>query len=327
MIIREAVEKKAREKYSDNSYVKNRIEKELDYFEKNDRFKEIETLLKIKKIIKDQNVFVFPTGMLSLYLLDLDFINPMPAHYYSSNTKELIFDDSALYGVDLPIKEDFYRDGFNITEEYVLNLTKDLHFEVYLYEKYIDIVKEIVSESFDITVETEESKENGYKEKIYFAKTSIIFNDYSVEEFFGKNLQRDVSLENFSKYLSEDAANRLMEDEAKSIKINSFKDMVEILALSKLSLTDSSNKFEEFVASKFPKTREDIFIYFNKEGYSLEESSDLAYKISFGQNPKINIKDKEIKKYFASIQYAWSKAAIVSIFLRDYFKSCMWIIY
>lgn len=323
MIIREAVEKKAREKYSDNSYVKNRIEKELDYFEKNDRFKEIETLLKIKKIIKDQNVFVFPTGMLSLYLLDLDFINPMPAHYYNSNTKDIIFDDSALYGVDLPIKEGFYRDGFNITEEYVLNLTKDLHFEVYLYEKYIDIVKEIVSESFDITVETEESKENGYKEMIYFAKTSIIFNDYSVEEFFGKNLQRDVSLENFSKYLSEDAANRLMEDEAKSIKINSFKDMVEILALSKLSLTDGSNKFEEFVASKFPKTREDIFIYFNKEGYSLEESSDLAYKISFGQNPKLDIKDEEIKKYFESIQYAWSKAVIVSIFLRDYFKSCM----
>lgn len=323
MIIREAVEKKAREKYSDNSYVKNRIEKELDYFEKNDRFKEIEILLKIKKIIKDQNVFVFPTGMLSLYLLDLDFINPMPAHYYNSNTKDIIFDDSALYGVDLPIKEGFYRDGFNITEEYVLNLTKDLHFEVYLYEKYIDIVKEIVSESFDITVETEESKENGYKEMIYFAKTSIIFNDYSVEEFFGKNLQRDVSLENFSKYLSEDAANRLMEDEAKSIKINSFKDMVEILALSKLSLTDGSNKFEEFVASKFPKTREDIFIYFNKEGYSLEESSDLAYKISFGQNPKLDIKDEEIKKYFESIQYAWSKAVIVSIFLRDYFKSCM----
>lgn len=323
MTIREVVEKKAREKYSDNSYVKNRIEKELDYFEKNDRFKEIETLLKIKESIKDQNVFVFPTGMLSLYLLDLDFINPMSAHYYNSITKELIFDDSALYGVDLPIKEGFYRDGFNITEEYMLNLTKDLHFEVYLYEKYIDIVKEIVSESFDITVEAEESKENGYKERICFAKTSIIFNDYSVEEFFGKNLQRDVSLENFSKYLSEDASKRLMEDEAKSIKINSFKDMVEILALSKLSLTDGSNKFEEFVASKFPKTREDIFNYFNKEGYSLEESSDLAYKISFGQNPKINIKDKEIKKYFESIQYAWPKSVIVSIFLRDYFKSCM----
>ena len=323
MIIREAVEKKAREKYSDNSYVKNRIEKELDYFEKNDRFKEIETILKVKECIKDQNVFVFPTGMLSLYLLDLDFINPMPAHYYNSITKEVIFDDSALYGVDLPINEDLHRDGFNITEEYLLNLKKDLYLEVYLYEKYIGVVKEIVGESFDITVETEESDKNGHKEKISFGKTSIVFNDYSAEEFFGKNLQRDVSLENFSKYLSEDAVKRLMEDEAKSIKINSFKDMVEILALSKLSLVDCSNKFEEFIASKFPKTREDIFIYFAKEGYSLEESSDLAYKISFGQNPKVDIKDEEIKKYFASIQYAWPKAVIVSIFLRDYFKICM----
>ena len=52
--------------------------------------------------------------MLSLYLLDLDFINPMPAHYYNSNTKEIIFDDSALYGVDLSKKEDLYRNGFDI---------------------------------------------------------------------------------------------------------------------------------------------------------------------------------------------------------------------
>lgn len=321
MSIREAVEKKVREDYLDNSYLRERVERELDYFEKNDRFKEIETLLKIKEGIKDQNVYVFPTGMLSLYLLDLDFINPMPAHYYNSTTKEIIFDDSALYGVDLSKKGDLYRDGFDITEECTLNLKKDLHFEVYLYEKYIDTVKEIVSQSFDMTVDSEESDKNGYKEKISFAETSIIFNDVSVDEFFGKNIERDVNLEDFSKYLSEDAVKRLIEDEVKSIKINSFKDMVEILALSKLSLVNVSNKFTEFTSSKFPKTREDIFIYLKEEGYSLEESAELAYKISFGQNPKIDIKDEEVKKYFASIQYAWSKAALVSIFIRDYFKN------
>lgn len=321
MSIREAVEKKVRENYLDNSYVRERVERELDYFEKKDRFKEIETLLKIKEGIKDQNVYVFPTGMLSLYLLDLDFINPMPAHYYNSTTKEIIFDDSALYGVDLSKKGDLYRDGFDITEEYTLNLKKDLHFEVYLYEKYIDTVKEIVSQSFDMTVDSEEPDKNGYKEKISFGETSIIFNDVSVDEFFGKDIDRNVNLEDFSKYLSEDAVKNLIEDEVKSIKINSFKDMVEILALSKLSLVNGSNKFTEFTSSKFPKTREDIFIYLKEEGYSLEESAELAYKISFGQNPKIDIKDEEIKKYFASIQYAWSKAALVSIFIRDYFKN------
>lgn len=321
MSIREAVEKKVRENYLDNSYVRERVERELDYFEKKDRFKEIETLLKIKEGIKDQNVYVFPTGMLSLYLLDLDFINPMPAHYYNSTTKEIIFDDSALYGVDLSKKGELYRDGFDIMEEYTLNLKKDLNFEVYLYEKYIDTVKEIVSQSFDVTVDSEESDKNGYKEKISFGETSIIFNDVSVEEFFGKNIERNVNLEDFSKYLSEDAVKNLIEDEVKSIKINSFKDMVEILALSKLSLVNGSNKFTEFTSSKFPKTREDIFIYLKEEGYSLEESAELAYKISFGQNPKIDIKDEEIKKYFASIQYAWSKAALVSIFIRDYFKN------
>lgn len=321
MSIREAVEKKVRENYLDNSYVKERVERELDYFEKNDRFKEIETLLKIKESIKDQNVYVFPTGMLSLYLLDLDFINPMPAHYYNSNTKEIIFDDSALYGVDLSKKEDFYRDGFDITEEYVLNLKKDLYFELYLYEKYIDTVKEIVGESFDTTVESEESDKNGYKEKISFEKTSIIFNNYSVDEFFGKNLQRNINVEDFSNYLLEDEVKGLIEDEVKNIKVNDFKDMVDILALSKLSLVNGSNKFTEYTSSKFPKTKEDIFMYLKDEGYSPEESAELAYKISFGQNPKIDIKDEEIKKYFASIQYAWSKAAIISIFIRDYFKN------
>lgn len=321
MSIREAVEKKVRENYLDNSYVKERVERELDYFEKNDRFKEIETLLKIKESIKDQNVYVFPTGMLSLYLLDLDFINPMPAHYYNSNTKEIIFDDSALYGVDLSKKEDLYRDGFDIIEEYVLNLKKDLYFELYLYEKYIDTVKEIVGESFDMAVESEESDKNGYKEKISFGKTNIIFNNYSVDEFFGKNLQRNINVEDFSNYLSEDVIKSLIEGEVKNIKVNDFKDMVEILSLSKLSLVNGSNKFTEYTSPKFPKTKEDIFIYLKGEGYSPEESAELAYKISFGKNPKIDIKDEEVKKYFASIQYAWSKAAIISIFIRDYFKN------
>lgn len=321
MSIREAVEKKVRENYLDNSYVKERVERELDYFEKNDRFKEIETLLKIKESIKDQNVYVFPTGMLSLYLLDLDFINPMPAHYYNSNTKEIIFDDSALYGVDLSKKEDLYRDGFDIIEEYVLNLKKDLYFELYLYEKYIDTVKKIVGESFDMAVESEESDKNGYKAKISFGKTSIIFNNYSVDEFFGKNLQRNINVEDFSNYLSEDVIKSLIEGEVKNIKVNDFKDMVEILSLSKLSLVNVSNKFTEYTSPKFPKTKEDIFIYLKDEGYSPEESAELAYKISFGKNPKIDIKDEEVKKYFASIQYAWSKAAIISIFIRDYFKN------
>ena len=115
MNIRMLVLKKAKESYPGNLYVEERLKKELDYLEKNRKFEEIEIILKIKESIKDQNIYVFPTNLLSMYLLDLDFTNSMPAHYYNEDTKEVIFEESKLYGVDLPKKEGFHRDGFDIT--------------------------------------------------------------------------------------------------------------------------------------------------------------------------------------------------------------------
>lgn len=76
MNIRELVINNANAKYPNNDYVSERVEKELHYFEKNKWFNEIEIILKIKEKIKDQNVYVFPIGLLSLYLLDLEYINP-----------------------------------------------------------------------------------------------------------------------------------------------------------------------------------------------------------------------------------------------------------
>lgn len=138
MNIRMLVLKKAKESYPGNLYVEERLKKELDYLEKNRKFEEIEIILKIKESIKDQNIYVFPTSLLSMYLLDLDFINPMPAHYYNEDTKEVIFEESKLYGVDLPKKEGFHRDGFDITEDYILNTQKGV-FLNYIFAKSIKI--------------------------------------------------------------------------------------------------------------------------------------------------------------------------------------------
>nr|WP_296155556.1 hypothetical protein [uncultured Peptoniphilus sp.] len=318
MNIKETIREKAMETYSESDYVKERVEKELDHFEKDERFGEIESILKIKEIVDDQNVYVFPTGMLSLYLLDLDFINPMPAHYYDVQKKQILFDSSALYGVDLPEKDGLERDGFSISEEYSFNLKKPTHFELYLYEKYIDDIKELLKDSFDIEIKAEEAERDGHKEKITYGSTTIIFNDSYVDDFFGKNLCRDIDSVDFSKYLFEGSAKDLLEGELKSEKPKTFGELMELLALSKLSTREGVNKLTQFKDLKFPKTREDIFEYLRDEGYSAEDAAEITRQISIGKDPDVKITDESIKEYFEQLQYVWAKGSVVSIFLRDY---------
>lgn len=318
MNLKETIRKKAVKAYSENDYVKARVEKELDYFEKGERFGEIESLLKIKEKVDDQNVYVFPTGMLSLYLLDLDFINPLPAHYYDPGKKQILFDNSALYGVDLPEREGLERDGFNISEEYSLNLKKPIHFELYLYEKYSDDIKELLKNSFDIAIKSEEAARDGYKEKITYGATGIIFDDSYVDGFFGKNLCRDIDSVDFSRYLFEGSAKDLLENELKSERPKTFKEMEELLALSKLSAREGVDKLTQFKDSKLPKTREDIFEYLRNEGHSAEDAAEITRQISIGKNPEVKLTDERIKEYFEQLQYVWTKGAVVSIFFRDY---------
>ena len=319
MNIKETIRKKAVKAYSENDYVKERVEKELDHFEKDERFGEIESILKIKEIVDDQNVYVFPTGMLSLYLLDLDFINPMPAHYYDVQKKQILFDSSALYGVDLPEKDGLERDGFSISEEYSFNLKKPTHFELYLYEKYIDDIKELLKDSFDIEIKAEEAERDGHKEKITYGATGIIFDDSYVDGFFGKNLCRDIDSVDFSRYLFEGSAKDLLENELKSERPKTFKEMEELLALSKLSAREWVDKLTQFKDSKLPKTREDIFEYLRNEGHSAEDAAEITRQISIGKNPDVRTSDEGIKEYFEQLQYVWTKGAVVSFFLRDYF--------
>lgn len=323
MNIRMLVLKKAKESYPGNLYVEKRLKKELDYLEKNRRFEEIEIILKIKERIKDQNIYVFPTSLLSMYLLDLDFINPMPAHYYNEDTKEVIFEESKLYGVDLPKKEGFHRDGFNITEDYILNTKKGVFFELYLCEEHKDIVKKLVSDKFNIEIELMESENGVDREKISFGGTSIIFDSSAAKEFFGTNLSRKLNTDDFLKFIYEDFIKREFNINLNNQSIDSFKDIVDLEGFLRSSLTCESIDGLDFKEEEFPKTREDIFIYFRNNGYSAKDSAEITREISFGKNPDIKIKNDKMIKYFKSILYIWPKAAIVSIFIRDYFKRCI----
>ena len=98
MEIRRLVEEIAADKYPDCDYVRERVQKELDFLERTERFKEIETLVEVKELVGEKQFFVSEGSLLVLYLLGLSVVNPMPAHYYNRNTKEIIFDGSKNYG-------------------------------------------------------------------------------------------------------------------------------------------------------------------------------------------------------------------------------------
>lgn len=323
MNIRMLVLKKANESYPGNLYVEERLKKELDYLEKNRKFEEMEIILKIKESIKDQNIYVFPTSLLSMHLLDLDFINPMPAHYYNRDTKEVTFEESKLYGVDLPKKEGLHRDGFNITEDYVLNLEGGVFFELYLCEEHKDIVKKIVSDKFNTKIELRESENVAHKEKLFFGGTDIIFDSDAVKEFFGTNLSRELNTDDFLKFIYEDFIKREFNINLNNQHIDSFKDIVDLEGYLRNSLTCESIDGIDFKNEEYPKTRDDIFIYLRNNGYSAKDSAELTREISFGKNPDIKIENDNMIKYFESILYIWPKDAIISIFIRDYYKRCI----
>lgn len=323
MNIRMLVLKKANESYPGNLYVEERLKKELDYLEKNRKFEEMEIILKIKESIKDQNIYVFPTSLLSMHLLDLDFINPMPAHYYNRDTKEVTFEESKLYGVDLPKKEGLHRDGFNITEDYVLNLEGGVFFELYICEEHKDIVKKIVSDKFNTKIELRELENGAHKEKLSFGGTDIIFDTGAAKEFFGTNLFGELNTDDFLKFIYEDFIKREFNINLNNQSIDSFKDIVDLEGYLRNSLTCESIDGIDFKKEEYPKTREDIFIYLRNNRYSAKDSAELTREISFGKNPDIKIENDNMIKYFESILYIWPKDAIISIFIRDYYKRCI----
>ena len=318
MNIRELVINNANAKYPNNDYVSERVEKELNYFEKNKWFKDIEIILKIKENIKDQNVYVFPIGLLSLYLLDLEYINPMPAHYYNTKTKEIIFDDSVSYGVDLPKKTGFHRDGFDIPEDYALNLNREDTFQLYLHESHYELIKDILGNSN--LYKSEKSKRWPNSEEVSFGSTKILFNTPAADNYLGKNLDKAINVEDFLKYKTMhyqhkvgDYFNDILIDD-----VENFDKMLELSALMLLSVKPNTGTHKAFSDSKYPKTREDIYLYLKSKGYSTQGASQIAFEISFGKNPIVDVQDKDIKKYFESCKFVVSKAGVLHLFLRNF---------
>ncbi len=98
----------SRIRYGENLYIEDRIRKEMEVIREKCSEDEIDFLLFLKENL-DQNILIGNLPFLSLYLLGLSLINPLPAHYYNEKNKDLIFVDGVEYGVDLEKKKDFYE--------------------------------------------------------------------------------------------------------------------------------------------------------------------------------------------------------------------------
>ena len=103
MNLEEKILEISRAKYGENQYIEDRIKKEMGVIREKCSDDEIDFLLFLKENL-DQNILIGNMPFISLYLLGLSLINPLPAHYYNENTKELIFVNGVEYGVDLELK-------------------------------------------------------------------------------------------------------------------------------------------------------------------------------------------------------------------------------
>ena len=106
MNLEKKVIKLSRSKYGENFFIEERIRKEFEIIRKKSSEDEIDFLLFLKENL-DQNILIGNLPFVSLYLLGLSLINPLPAHYYNEKTKELIFVDGVEYGADLEKRKDF----------------------------------------------------------------------------------------------------------------------------------------------------------------------------------------------------------------------------
>lgn len=78
----------SRAKYGENQYIEDRLRKEIEVIKKKTSIEEVEFLLFLKENL-DQNILIGNMPFLSLYLLGLSLINPLPATIIMKITRNL----------------------------------------------------------------------------------------------------------------------------------------------------------------------------------------------------------------------------------------------
>lgn len=353
MEFRQLVENAAEDRYPGNEYVKNRIKKELDYLENTKRIKEIEVFLKIKELVKGEFFHISESSFLSFYLIGLSIGNPMPAHYYNPITKEVVFDDSKEFGVDLPKKENFVRDGFFMTEDYLINQDEKFFMSGSVNFKWKQEILQILEENFNYLnwVKLDLFEKPLFKSKFYpkneridFANSRISFisstiknrlsdlleidmedfKDYIVGPYFKREFLDSINKEGYNNFLME-----ALEYYPNLIRplilpnpefLNIF-NVTEILGADMPSGLELEIFYDDF---KFPKNSQDIFFYLKTtQGYNEKQAANIARNLSNieCENPEFHCDDDEIKNFLLSTYFFLTKSEIIEILVGDYFEN------
>lgn len=276
----------------------------MGYFERTDRIKELELLLKIKEIVIGDYFCILENSFLSLYLLRLSLGNPMPAHYYNPTTKEVIFDDSKEFGADLPKKANFIKDGFAISEDYTINLEEKFFIDCRVNSKYKEEVLQIVKEyfpeekfSYSFTVQNSnfKVKSNEVIKEVKYANSLITFMNFPNFENFDKELS-NLDMDNLKRYLlgpyyknqfldcidSDGIMKESLYLLEKDFKHETVEDLAEIVYLQGYVDTYYNNKNIVINPNKrkFPTNRQDIFVYLKAQGHDNKEAANIARDLS-----------------------------------------------
>lgn len=336
MEIRRLVEEIAADKYPGCDYVRERVKKELDFLERTERFKEIETLVEVKELVGEKQFFVSEGSLLVLYLLGLSVVNPMPAHYYNRNTKEIIFDGSKNYGVDLPEKDGFVRDGFNIPEDYTIHQREPFYMETEIDDKHKDKVIELIKKKFELKYEKRNYIESrifkpevvSEQEKITFLDTSIAFVDFKYKmgwyEAEEADELREFAIKSFMKmrYLDSKILRNVPHDEyertkAMLKKIKSFDDVVYFRGREDNKLEIKNKEFsDDSIKHIYQTNRQDVFKALLENGYDIEKAAEMARELSFGKTYDFSNLNSSLGKYLSGITMQFSKDAIVRIIIK-----------
>lgn len=356
MNLKKLVKERANDKYPNNKYVLDRIERELDFLEKTESFKAVESILEIRKQI-EENLFFRDSGFLVFYLLGLDFVNPMPAHYYNLDTKEIIFDNSKEYGIDLEEKEGYIRDGFNLNEEYLINLGERLYLETSIRNVYKEEVISYLDNKFlieyDCAVRINDTRKFDVLkeeacESVFFDDIKIYFPETTPFVYSIKNVDGIIDVDDFKKYtfgpyynkiiLYKNYNRTLLELISEvdivatypslkyDLKVNSYKKFMYIYGDAATLKIPKNNNFEIDLDNMiFPTTKEDVFDYLRCQGYSKKESAQITNKLMFCGNPQFECDNPTVKNYMLSLYNYRLKADLIknniSLYLTEKLNS------
>ena len=159
------IEERLNEMYkSPPSALYERLEKELEYIERNSQLNTLRKVIEIRDIAAKNKLPLLLNGTASgsfiLYLIGVSNYNPLPAHYVCKNCGQFEWSKESRFGIDLSQKfcedcgAELHRDGYSVSIHSIWHYGEGtLRFDFFTVPILIDLCKPILNEvSSDITI-------------------------------------------------------------------------------------------------------------------------------------------------------------------------------